>query len=82
MIYTVVSREDRYKTKGFIDTFVYRLGDQVGIWSATLFAAAGAHIAPLAAIGVAAVWLLVALWLGTQQKRREADHDKAVAAPA
>ena len=82
VIYTVVSREDRYTTKGFIDTFVSRLGDQVGIWSATLFAAAGAHIAPLAAIGVAAVWLLVALWLGTQQKRREADHDKAVAAPA
>ena len=26
VIYTVVSREDRYKSKGFIDTFVYRLG--------------------------------------------------------
>jgi AAA family ATP:ADP antiporter len=82
VIYTVVSREDRYKTKGFIDTFVYRLGDQVGIWSATLFSAAGAHIAPLVAIGIAAVWLLVALWLGTQQKRREAEHDKAVAVAA
>lgn len=81
VIYTVVSREDRYKTKGFIDTFVYRLGDQVGIWSATLFAAVGTHIAPLAAIGVAAVWLIVALWLGTQQKRREAGHDKAAAVP-
>ena len=82
MIYTVVSREDRYKTKGFIDTFVYRLGDQVGIWSATLFSVAGAHLASLAAIGIAAVWLGVALWLGTQQKRREAEHDKAVAVAA
>ena len=26
VIYTVVSREDRYKAKGFIDTFVYRAG--------------------------------------------------------
>ena len=82
VIYTVVSREDRYKTKGFIDTFVYRLGDQVGIWSATLFTAAGAHIAPLVAIGVAAVWLLVALWLGTRQKKLEAEEGKAVPVPA
>ena len=36
VIYTVVSREDRYKAKGFIDTFVYRAGDQVGAWSAPL----------------------------------------------
>jgi ATP:ADP antiporter, AAA family len=82
VIYTVVSREDRYKTKGFIDTFVYRLGDQVGIWSATLFSVAGSHIAPLVAIGVAAVWLLVALWLGTRQKRLEAEEGEAVPAPA
>lgn len=31
VIYTVMSREDRYKSKGFIDTFVYRLGDQVDL---------------------------------------------------
>jgi AAA family ATP:ADP antiporter len=80
VIYTVVSREDRYKSKGFIDTFVYRLGDQVGIWSATLFSGIGASVAPIAAIGVAAVWLVVALWLGGQQKKREAAV--AEAAPA
>ncbi len=73
VIYTVVSREDRYKTKGFIDTFVYRLGDQVGIWSATLFSGIGASVAPIAAIGVAAVWLVTALWLGGEQKKREAE---------
>jgi ATP/ADP translocase len=26
-------REDKYKAKSFIDTFVYRVGDQVGAWS-------------------------------------------------
>jgi AAA family ATP:ADP antiporter len=81
VIYTVVSREDRFKTKGFIDTFVYRLGDQVGIWSATLFGEAGAVLAPLVAIGIAAVWLVTALWLGGQQKKREAEI-AAEAAPA
>jgi AAA family ATP:ADP antiporter len=73
VIYTVVSREDRYKSKGFIDTFVYRLGDQVGIWSSTLFGSVGAIAAPIAAIGVAVVWLVTALWLGNEQKKREAD---------
>ena len=74
MIYTVVSREDRFKTKGFIDTFVYRLGDQVGIWSSALFTGIGASVAPLAAIGVAVVWLFTALWLGGQQTKREAEQ--------
>jgi AAA family ATP:ADP antiporter len=82
VIYTVVSREDRYKSKGFIDTFVYRLGDQVGIWSATLFNGIGASVAPIAAIGVAAVWLVVALWLGGQQKKREAVADSEAAPEA
>jgi AAA family ATP:ADP antiporter len=39
VLFTVVPREDRYKTKGFIDTFVYRLGDQVGAWSVALLGA-------------------------------------------
>ncbi|HWH79274.1 MAG TPA: MFS transporter, partial [Candidatus Binatus sp.] len=33
VLFTVVAREDKYKTKSFIDTVVYRLGDQVGAWS-------------------------------------------------
>ncbi|MCH8840241.1 MAG: chorismate mutase, partial [Planctomycetes bacterium] len=32
-LYTVVSREDRFKAKALIDTFVYRSGDQIGAWS-------------------------------------------------
>jgi len=54
VLFTVVPREDRYKTKGFIDTFVYRLGDQVGAWSVTLSVAlssgSGSRAAALAAI--------------------------------
>ncbi len=72
VIYTVVSREDRYKSKGFIDTFVYRLGDQVGIWSSAMFTGLGASVAPIAAIAIAVVWLFTALWLGGEQKKREA----------
>lgn len=73
VLYTVVPREDRYKTKGFIDTFVYRLGDQAGAWSIAPFSGAASHVAGLIAFGVAVVWLVIALWLGRRQKALEAE---------
>jgi AAA family ATP:ADP antiporter len=84
VIYTVVPREDRYKTKGFIDTFVYRLGDQVGAWSVPLLTGVGPRAAPLVAIAVAALWLANALWLGRRQQSLEAaqGRDKPSAAAA
>src|SRR4029077_4587237 len=69
VLFTVVPREDRYKAKSFIDTFVYRLGDQLGAWGVAGFRALGAGAAELAlvAIPIAALWLLNALWLGRRQ---------------
>lgn len=75
VLFTVVSREDRYKTKGFIDTFVYRLGDQVGAWSVAFLREAGAGIASIAAIVLAALWLANAFWLGRRQQALEAGRD-------
>jgi AAA family ATP:ADP antiporter len=82
VIYTVVSREDRYKTKGFIDTFVYRLGDQVGAWAMAPLNGVGARAASLVAIAVAALWLLNALWLGRRQQSLEAEERRRVMAEA
>jgi AAA family ATP:ADP antiporter len=84
VIYTVVPREDRYKTKGFIDTFVYRLGDQVGAWSVPLLTGVGPRAAPLVAIAVAALWLANALWLGRRHQSLEAaqGRDKPSSAAA
>jgi AAA family ATP:ADP antiporter len=79
VLFTVVPREDRYKAKGFIDTFVYRLGDQVGAWSVALLREAGAGIAAIAAIAFAALWLLNALWLGRRQEVLEATSVRAAA---
>jgi len=70
VLYTVVPREDRYKAKSFIDTAVYRTGDQIGAWSVPLLRWAGLGTAGVAlvAIPIAAVWLLNAVWLGRRQE--------------
>ncbi|MBI1958464.1 MAG: MFS transporter, partial [Candidatus Rokubacteria bacterium] len=71
LLYTVASREDRYKAKSFIDTVVYRTGDQLGAWSVALLRAVGLGLAQVsvAAIPLAALWLANALWLGRRQER-------------
>ncbi len=68
----MVPREDRYKAKSFIDTFVYRLGDQIGAWGVAGLRALGAGATELAlvAIPIALLWLVNALWLGRRQERR------------
>ena len=74
VLFTVVPREDRYKAKAFIDTFVYRLGDQVGAWASALLGGLGPRATAVAAIAIAALWLVNGAWLGRQQARRESAH--------
>src|SRR6516225_1780714 len=76
VLFTVVPREDRYKAKSFIDTAVYRTGDQVGAWSVALLRWAGLGTAGVAlvAIPIAALWLLDALWLGRRQELLAAEQ--------
>jgi len=68
--FTVVPREDKYKAKSFIDTFVYRTGDQVGAWSYAAMGFLGLGLAgiSLAAVPISLVWLLNGLWLGRRNE--------------
>jgi AAA family ATP:ADP antiporter len=70
ILYTVVSREDRYKAKNFIDTAIYRAGDQVGAWSYALIGLAGWGIkeAGIISVAISALWLVNSLWLGKRQE--------------
>jgi AAA family ATP:ADP antiporter len=70
VLYTVVSREDRYKAKNFIDTAVYRAGDQVGAWSYALIGwiGWGAKGGGIVAIVLSALWLANSFWLGKRQE--------------
>ncbi|HEY2854663.1 MAG TPA: MFS transporter [Gemmatimonadaceae bacterium] len=69
VLFTVVPREDKYKAKSFIETFVYRAGDQIGAWTYQLFLvfALGASGAAFGAVPFAAAWLALGLWLGRRQ---------------
>jgi len=77
-LYTVLPREEKYKAKNFIDTFVYRAGDQTGAWSYDGLMAAGLSVTGLAFVNVPAafIWMLVGLGLGRAQRRRSEDSPK------
>ncbi|HEX6641118.1 MAG TPA: MFS transporter [Thermoanaerobaculia bacterium] len=74
VIYTVVSAEERYKAKNFIDTFVYRGNDALVAWLLGALHAAGAGIATIAGLGLAvtAGWAANGYALGRKHDR-EAD---------
>jgi AAA family ATP:ADP antiporter len=69
VLFTVLRREDKYKAKSFIDTFVYRVGDQVGAWSYPLLTWLGLGLSGISfvAVPLAAGWCALSLWLGRRQ---------------
>jgi AAA family ATP:ADP antiporter len=73
-LFTIVPRADRYKSKAFIDTFVYRGGDVVGAQTEGLLAQLGTGLAGLASLAVplAMGWMALGLWLGYAQRERAA----------
>jgi AAA family ATP:ADP antiporter len=69
-LFTVVSREDKYKSKAVTDTFVYRGGDVIGAWTEGGLRALGFGLVGLASVAVplAVIWLGLGAWLGRQQE--------------
>jgi ATP:ADP antiporter, AAA family len=70
VLFTVLSREDKYKAKSFIDTFVYRVADQVGAWSYSLLRWLGLGLTGISwvAVPLTAVWCVLSLFLGRKQR--------------
>jgi ATP:ADP antiporter, AAA family len=70
-LFTVISKEDKYKAKNLIDTFVYRTADQVAAWSSPVTGWLGLGLAGVSVIAapIAAIWFFVSLWLGRKQVR-------------
>ncbi len=69
VLFTVLKREDKYKAKSFIDTFVYRAGDQIGAWSYPLLTWFGLGLTGISFVAapLAAVWCGLSIWLGKKQ---------------
>jgi AAA family ATP:ADP antiporter len=82
MLYTVLDRERKYKSKGFIDTAVYRGGDAVSAWAYAALGAAGLGAAGIAAVAVpiGALWTAVAFALGRHQRRLQRESEQPPAA--
>lgn len=73
LLFTVISREDKYRAKNVIDTVGYRLGDFGASWLGKGLAAAagGALVAGVAVLGVG--WIVLATLLGAGFRRRIKD---------
>ncbi|MGJ4802233.1 NTP/NDP exchange transporter [Luteimonas sp. SDU82] len=73
-LFTVIGREDKYKAKAFIDTFVYRAGDVVGAQVEGLLGRVGLALGGLVTVVVplALFWAMLGIWLGRAQQRRAA----------
>ena len=83
VLFTVVPREDKYKAKSFIDTVIYRAGDQVGAWSyaALGFLGLGMTGISVVAVPLSIAWLVNSLWLGRKQERMAATEARVSPLP-
>lgn len=84
LLFTVVSREAKYKAKNAIETLVYRGGDAVSGWLSAGLAALGIGFAGVAALAMplAALWAALSLWLARQQERALCPHAAKVKTPS
>jgi AAA family ATP:ADP antiporter len=73
-LFTVVSREDKYKSKAVTDTFVYRGGDLLGAWTEGWLGMLGLGLVGLVSVAIplAGVWAMLGLWLGRRQESMRA----------
>ena len=69
ILFIDVDREQKYKSKNFIDTVVYRGGDAVTAWISSGLSALGLGVVPVAAAAMAlsGIWL----WNGLALARRD-----------
>ena len=72
MLFSVVSREEKYKSKNFIDTAILRTGDTISSWlynGLKALGGAGAAV-PAVSMVLGMAWCGVAYWLGREYKNR------------
>jgi AAA family ATP:ADP antiporter len=71
MLYSVVSKESKYKAKNFIETTVYRGWDVVSTWTIRSMSGIGLSGIALVCIPIALLWSGVVFWIGREYKLRD-----------
>jgi AAA family ATP:ADP antiporter len=71
MLYVILSRDEKYKAKNFIDTAVYRGGDAISAWLFAGLRGLGLSLGQTAwvAVPIAGLWAWVAFRLGQKHDR-------------
>lgn len=70
LLFTVVSRDDKYRAKNAIDTIGYRIGDLGSSWLNKGLAALGSGALAVATFPLVAIWLGLAAIVGVGFRRR------------
>ena len=70
ILFTVLNREDKYKASSFVETSVYRLGDQIGVWGFRGLTGAGLLLTGVSwvAVPLSALFMVMGIWLGRRQR--------------
>ena len=76
MLYSVVTPEEKYKSKNFIDTAVYRGGDLIGTWTVRALWGLGFAGISIVLLPFAALWVAIALWLGKAYRSYDSGSTK------
>ena len=79
MLFSVVSREEKYKAKNFIDTAVLRGGNAGSALAYTGIKTAGASATGIASLSIilGIAWCSTAFWLGSQFDKKQAKTDRS-----
>ncbi len=76
MLYVVLTKEEKYKAKNFIDTVVYRGGDALSAWLYAALQSIGLTLSAIAflAVPIACLWARVSYRLGRRQGELASDE--------
>lgn len=77
LLFTVVSRDDKYRAKNAIDLLVFRFGDFSSAWlyRGLVDVGAGGVALTAAAVPLTAIWIALALVLGVGFRRRASQKE-------
>jgi AAA family ATP:ADP antiporter len=75
VLFTVVSRAEKYESKAFVDTVVFRGSDVVAANVCDALARFSVSAAALAILPLTAAWMALGAWLGREQTARSQHAD-------